>query len=319
MPITNPATKHSLSRDTILQAAGTLSSFGRRKTNNPLIREQDYAAVPPPLNLKVQPVGNCLVWLWKINNDGYGTGSFLDGEQLAHRQAFIQSREHHPSENILHLCHRPFCIQPSHLYEGSAMDNSHDRSLRVSHSLDMKLFDEKSEIVQAIARYEWSSSQQNPNKPLFFTPIEHDCEFIIPAIDRNLCPTCGRDELSDDNGVRFDGAAQPDNRDRNESFISKRSRSFRDLPEGITVATTGTVEYSIPKTRAERRRRDRKARKFPFRNKPIHLGSTRVALKPGETLNIQHDVEPFQLQGPGIILLTATPIKAEGRSQRSDN
>ena len=31
------------------------------------------------------------------------------------------------SSSILHLCHRPFCVQPAHLYEGTAKENSEDR------------------------------------------------------------------------------------------------------------------------------------------------------------------------------------------------
>ena len=314
-----PTTKHSQSRAAILQAAGILPNSGRRKTNNPRITEQDYAAVPPPLNLKVQPTGNCLIWLWRLNDDGYGKGSFPGGEQLAHRQAFTQSRERHPRESVLHLCHRPFCIQPSHLYDGSAMDNSDDRSFRVSHNLDVGLFDKKSEIVQAIARYEWPSPQQHPNRPLLLTPIEHDCEFIIPAMDRHICPTCGRDELSDDDTVYFEGAAQPANSDPNVSHISKRSRSFKDLPEGLSASTTGTVEYSVPKTRAERRRRERMARKSPYRSKPVLLGSARVDPKPGESVNFTKNLEHLPITGPGFILLAATPIKTEATSQGGDN
>ena len=301
-------TKHSQSRAAILQAAGMLPNSGRRKINNPRITEQDYAAVPPPLNLKVQPAGNCLLWLWRLNDDGYGKGSFPGGEQLAHRQAFRQARGGRPKESILHLCHRPFCVQPSHLYDGSAMDNSDDRSFRVSHNLDMELFDKKSEIVQAVSRYEWPSPRQHPSKPLLFTPIEHDCEFIVPAMDRHICSTCARDELSDDDAEYFEGAAQPANTDRNISHISKRSRSFKDLPEGLSATTTGTVEYSIPKTRAERLRREKAARKSPYRSKPILLGSARVALKPGESVNFTKNIEHLPVTGPGFVVLAATPI-----------
>lgn len=199
------------------------------------------------------------------------------------------------------------------------MDNSDDRSFRVSHSLDLELFDKKSEIVQAIARYEWTSPQQHLNMPLLLTPIEHDCEFIIPAMDRHICPTCGRVEHSDHDAEYFEGAAQPANSDRNVSQISKRSRSFKDLPEGLSASTTGTVEYSIPKTRAERRRRERAARKFPYRNKPVHLGTARVILKPGESFNFTRNLEHLPVTGPGFILLAATPIKAEATPQGGAN
>ena len=28
--------------------------------------------------------------------------------------------------NILHICHKPFCVQPSHLYEGDSRENAED-------------------------------------------------------------------------------------------------------------------------------------------------------------------------------------------------
>ena len=208
-------TKHLRIRSAILQAAGILEKSGRREANR--ITELDYAAVPPPINLKAQPVGNCLIWLWNINDDGYGTGSFAAEEHLAHRQMFTQSRGNHPTKSVLHLCHRPFCVQPSHLYDGSALDNSQDRRLRTLEGIDFDLFNERAEIVQSVASYQWDSPQNTDTQPLFISPVEHDCEFIIPAMDRNICPTCGCDDHSDDTSTHFEGVDQPDNTDRNVS------------------------------------------------------------------------------------------------------
>ncbi|MDE2813132.1 MAG: hypothetical protein OXM01_08915 [Gemmatimonadota bacterium] len=143
--------KQSKSRDTILQYAGIAPSIGRQVSN--AITAQDYAAVPPPLNLQVQPVGDCLIWLGRLNSDGYGTGRFPGSkEALAHRAAYEISRGQPAADNVLHLCHRRFRIQPSHLYDGSAKENNQDRRLRTSQGLHTDLFAEKSEIVQAVAR-----------------------------------------------------------------------------------------------------------------------------------------------------------------------
>ena len=240
---------HSQSRAIILQAAAILPSTSRRKVNDPTISEQDYAAVPPPLNLQVHPAGDCLIWLCSLNADGYGTGSFPDREQLAHRQAFTQSRGRQPNQNVLHLCHRPFCIQPSHLYDGSAKENSQDRQIRTSQDLHMDLLARKSEIVQSVARYRWPPPPRTAQEALLIAPAEHDCEFIVPAMHRHICPTCGRDDLSDDTDVYFAGALQPDSEDPNVANISRRSRSFRNLAEGIVVESNITSDYSIPRTR----------------------------------------------------------------------
>ena len=300
--------KHTQSRATILQAAGVIPNPNRRNVRNRPITDQDYAPVPPPPNLQVHPAGDCLIWLWSLNADGYGTGSFPDREQLAHRQAFAQSRRHAPNLSVLHLCHRPFCIQPSHLYDGSAKQNSEDRKIRTSEGLNFDLFTQRSETVQAVAKYLWPSPPRNPQDPLLISPVQHECEFIVPAMDRRICPTCGRDDQATDDTHDRGGVHQPANNDPNVVHISKSSRSFRDLTPGITVQINGTTDYSIPRTRAERRRREKAARKSPFRNTPVHLGSTRVRFKPGETTHINMKMDDFETPGPGVLLLVAQPV-----------
>ena len=205
--------KYSQSRAVILQPVGIIPENGLREAGGPNITERDYAAVPPPLNLQVHPVGNCLIWLWRLNAGGYGIASFPGQERLAHRQAFVQSRRRLPNLNVLHLCHRPFCVQPSHLYDGSAKDNSEDRQVRTSQDFRMELFSAKSEVVQAVAKYRWTSPARASQEPLLIAPAQHDCAFIVPAMDRLICPTCGRDNLSGDADGYFAGAAQPDDND----------------------------------------------------------------------------------------------------------
>lgn len=300
--------KHAQSRATILQAAGIIPNSGPRKARSQEITDQDYAPVPPPPNLQVHPAGDCLIWLWNLNADGYGTGSFPDREQLAHRQAFAQSRRRRPTNRVLHLCHRPFCIQPSHLYDGSAKQNSEDRKIRTSDGLNFDLFTQRSETVQGVSKYLWPSPPRNSQDPLLVSPVQHECEFIVPAMDRRICPTCGRDDQATDDSHYRGGVNQPANHDPNIVHISKSSRSFRDLAPGLTVQMNGTTDYSIPRTRAERRRRDKAARKSPLRNKPVHLGSTRVKFKPGETTHINIKMDDFETPGPGVLLLVAQPL-----------
>ena len=233
--------KHAQSRATILQAAGIIPNPSRSKAKRQPITDQDYAAVPPPPNLQVHPAGDCLIWLWNLNADGYGTGSFPQQEQLAHRQAFNQSRGHPPNLNVLHLCHRPFCIQPSHLYDGSAKQNSEDRKIRTSEGFNFDLFTQRSETVQAVAKYLWPSSRTNSQEPLLISPVQHECEFIVPAMDRRICPTCGRDDQSTDETHYRGGVHQPANDDPNVVHISKSSRSFRDIAPGVTIQMNGTT------------------------------------------------------------------------------
>ena len=310
--------KHAQSRATILQNAGLIPNTRRPKVKEQTITARDYAAVPPPPNLQVHPAGDCLIWLWSLNADGYGIASFPEREQLAHRQAFTQSRGHTPQRGILHLCHRPFCIQPSHLYDGSAKQNSEDRRIRTSDGLHFDLFIQRSETVQAVAKYIWPSPQTNPQDPLLISPAQHKCEFIIPAMDRRICPTCGRDNLSTDEAPYHGGVHQPPNDDPNVAHISRSSRSFRDIAPGITIQMNGTTDYSIPRSRPERRRREKAARKSPYRDKPRLLGSTRVRFKPGETTHINMNLDDFQTPGPGLVVFVAQPI-AYGIEEPADS
>lgn len=206
------------------------------------------------------------------------------------------------------MCHRPFCIQPGHLYEGSAKQNSEDRKIRTSEGFHFDLFTKRSQTVQDAAKYLWSSPRKNPQEPLIISPVEHECDFIVPAMDRTICPTRGRDDQSTDEEPYHVGVHQPVNDDPNVVHISRSSRSFRDLAPGITIQMNGTTDYSLPRTRAERLRRERAARKSPYRDKPRILGSTRVKFKPGETTHIQMPINDFQAPVPGVVLLVAQPI-----------
>ena len=301
--------KHSQSRAIILQNAGIIPENRKRAAGHANITERDYAAVPPPPNLMIHPAGDCLIWRWRLNAGGYGVAAFSSQEQLAHRQAFTQSRGHRPNLSVLHLCHRPFCVQPSHLYDGSTQENSQDRVVRTSPSLRLELFDTKSAVVQSVAKYRWPSPPQAAQDPLLAAPAPHDCEFIVPALDSLICPTCGRDNHAGDTEEYFTGAPQPESNDPNVASISSRSRSFRNLAEGIVLKTDLTTDYSIPLNRAERRRRDKLARKSPFRDRPLHLGSTRVKFKPGAVSHFEFDANGIPITGPGVLLLMATPVK----------
>ena len=80
-------------------------------------------AAPTPMN-GTQPIAeHCLVWPGPVNRDGYGV--WHGGE--AHRAAYAASRQGSIPSMVLHLCHRPYCWQPSHLYVGDASMNAADR------------------------------------------------------------------------------------------------------------------------------------------------------------------------------------------------
>ena len=73
--------------------------------------------VPSPVN-GIGVTGNCLAWLGRLNEEGYG----LWAGELAHAAAYKESgRVVDSSESINHFCRIPFCIQPAHLYGGDPL------------------------------------------------------------------------------------------------------------------------------------------------------------------------------------------------------
>lgn len=76
---------------------------------------------------KVNKTNECWIWIGYKNNKGYG--SFLyQGGTLAHRYSYmIHNREEIPSGMMIcHSCDNPSCVNPKHLWVGSAQDNIDD-------------------------------------------------------------------------------------------------------------------------------------------------------------------------------------------------
>ena len=84
-----------------------------------------------PPNFPVLLSGRCLIWRWALNGTGYGVLGNGGEQRLAHRTAYEQAHTYLPDEvHVLHLCHRPYCIQPAHLYLGTRKENVEGREAR---------------------------------------------------------------------------------------------------------------------------------------------------------------------------------------------
>lgn len=70
---------------------------------------------------------NCIEWTGAKSGDGYGTVS-VDGKQkAAHRVAWENANGPIPSGLwVLHKCDNPLCVNPDHLFIGTAKDNTQD-------------------------------------------------------------------------------------------------------------------------------------------------------------------------------------------------
>ena len=165
----------------------------QRRLSHQELNVRDHVAIPLPTNLPTPLAWPCLIWRWALDSNGYGR---LGGKG-AHVMAYGLSRgkEVGSELSILHLCHRPFCAQPAHLYEGTAKQNSEDR-----HAVGSELHTYRTwEVLgdrwnRATTDYYWDAPLVEAVSSGFVSSQTLECphRFVRPAGGATLCANCSQ-------------------------------------------------------------------------------------------------------------------------------
>ena len=84
---------------------------------------------------RIKNRGLCWEWQGARNDRGYGLVCLGDMTIRAHRISYVMAFGGiAPDKIICHTCDNPQCVNPLHLYEGTALDNARDCVLRDRHS-----------------------------------------------------------------------------------------------------------------------------------------------------------------------------------------
>lgn len=86
-----------------------------------------------------EPNSGCWLWLGEINDKGYGRVWAESMRMRAHRYSY----QHHVGliPDGLHVCHRcdvPCCVNPDHLFLGTASDNMRDCVRKGRHKSNLR-------------------------------------------------------------------------------------------------------------------------------------------------------------------------------------
>lgn len=101
----------------------------------------------------------CWLWTRSVNNWGYGRVTpRLAGERAAHRVSWALRKGRIPAGmGVLHRCDTPRCVNPEHLFLGTAKDNSADAVAKDRHCRGERMRRNKltdADVIEIRARYQ---------------------------------------------------------------------------------------------------------------------------------------------------------------------
>ena len=79
----------------------------------------------------LEPNSGCWLWRRYLDNKGYGRINVGGKAKYAHRVSWELYRSKIPfGVHVLHKCDVPACVNPEHLFLGTAAHNAHDKTLK---------------------------------------------------------------------------------------------------------------------------------------------------------------------------------------------
>ena len=86
-----------------------------------------------------EPNSGCWLWDGAVNDKGYGVFYWRRTRRYAHRASYeIYRGPIRYGMFVCHKCDNPSCVNPAHLFEGTAEDNMQDCVRKGRHASDCK-------------------------------------------------------------------------------------------------------------------------------------------------------------------------------------